>query len=178
MPTTPERRIRYSAAMSLDGYIADPNGGFDWIPEDPDVDFEALFADLDTVLMGRRSYEAALKMGEDGTRPGMQSFVFSRTLRPEDCPNVTVARDVASTVADLRTKPGKNLWLFGGGDLCRSFLSLGLVDDVQVAIVPVVLGGGLPFVTPGAPRTKLALVRRIDYPKSGMILLDYRVDRG
>src|SRR5687767_8343379 len=111
----PRRRVRFSAAMSLDGYIAGPQGESDWILMDPDIDFGALFKDFDTVLLGRKSYEAARPQGGSGAMPGMAAYVFSRTLRQDDCPGVTVSDSPAETVAALRAAPGKDIWLFGGG---------------------------------------------------------------
>src|SRR4051794_26944609 len=142
------RRVRYNVAASLDGYIAGPNGEFDWIPDDPTVDFGALFAKIDTVLLGRLSYEAALQVPELAWGPETRVYVFSRTLRPEDHPKVTlVADDAAGVVAALRAEPGDGeIWLFGGGDLFRGLLAAGQVDTVEVTIAPVLLGGGIPLL--------------------------------
>jgi dihydrofolate reductase len=167
------RRVRLSVAMSLDGYIAGPNGESDWIVMDPDIDFRALFSGFDTVLMGRKSYAAALQQGSGGGMPGMQAYVFSRTLRQADCPGVIVSDKPAETLAELNAKPGKDIWLFGGGLLFRSFLELGLVDGVEVAIIPVLLGGGLPLLPQPASLAKLKLVKHKVYEKSGTVLLEY-----
>ena len=166
------RRVRYSVAMSLDGYIAGPNGEFDWIPMDPDIDFGELFKDFDTVLMGRKSWEAARKQGGYGM-PGVKAYVFSKTLRQADCTDATVSDDPKATVAALKAQPGKDLWLFGGGELFRSFLDLGLVDGVEVAIVPVLLGGGLPMLPGAAHLSKLELTSHRVYEKTGTVLLHY-----
>jgi dihydrofolate reductase len=169
------RRVRYSVAMSLDGYIAGPKGEFDWIPMDPDIDFAALFKDFDTVLMGRKSYEAARKQGGGGAMPGMQAYVFSTTRRPADCPDAIVSADPKATVAELKKRPGKDMWLFGGGELFRSLLDLGLVDAVEVGIVPVLLGGGLPMLPNPAKSAKLKLTSHRIYEKTGTVLLKYAV---
>jgi dihydrofolate reductase len=79
------RRLRYQVASSLDGYIAGPNGEFDWIAADPEIDFGALFKQYDTVVMGRRTFEVMLKQGGDGSMPGLDVVVFSQTLRQQDC---------------------------------------------------------------------------------------------
>lgn len=168
------RRVRYSVAMSLDGFIAGPNGEADWIVPDPEVDFRALMASFDTVLLGRKTWEAArAHMG--GKMPGFQSVVFSRTLRPGDCPGATVSADPAGTVAALKREPGKDLWLFGGGSLFRSMLAEGLVDAVEVAVIPVLLGGGIPLLPAPADRARLRLTSHRVYRRTGTVRLEYAV---
>jgi dihydrofolate reductase len=166
------RRVRYQVAASLDGYIAGSQGEYDWIVPDPEIDFAALFAQFDTFLMGRRTF-AALPAGDV---PRGKVIVFSRTLRPEDHPGVTiVAGNERETVDALRKEPGKDIWLFGGGELFRSFLDAGLVDTVEIAVIPVLLGGGVPLLPPPAERTSLKLTDRKVYETSGIVLLQYDV---
>jgi dihydrofolate reductase len=168
------RHVRYGVAMSLDGYIAGPNGESDWIIQDPDIDFAEIFSRYDTLLIGRKTFEAMLKMGGGGgSMPGVTSFVISRTLKQADYPEVTIARDADALVADLKSRPGKDIWLFGGGELFRSLLAAGLVDGVDTAIIPVVLGGGIPLVPSPAKRTRLTLKNRRVYEKSGIGTLEY-----
>jgi dihydrofolate reductase len=168
------RRVRYGVAMSLDGYIAGPNGEADWIVHDPDIDFREMFSRFDTLLIGRRTYEAMLKMG-GGRRsmPGVKSFIVSRTMKPADHPDVTIVRDAEGLVRDLKAQPGKDIWLFGGGELFRSLLAARLVDGVDAAIVPVLLGGGIPLLPSPAARAKLRLRNRRVYGKSGIVALEY-----
>ena len=169
------RRVRYSVAMSLDGYIAGPQGESDWIVIDPDIDFNALFTAFDTILMGRKTYEATRQPGSEGAMPGIQSYVFSRTLRPDDCPGVIVSDNPKDTMNDLKSKAGKDICLFGGGSLFRSLLELGLVDSVEVAIIPVMLGGGIPVLAPPANLAGLKLTHHQVYEKTGTVLLEYTV---
>lgn len=169
------RPVRYNVAATLDGYIAAPDGGYDWIPNDPAVDFGAIFARVDTILIGRRSFEAALAMGSAPWAPSMRVYVFSSTLRQEDFPAVTiVSHDAAAVVQRLREEPGDGeIWLFGGGGLFRSLVAAGQVDRLEITVVPVLLGAGVPL-NPGAPRTTLTLLSTHRYP-SGMVTLTYGV---
>lgn len=170
------RKVVYSVAMSLDGYVAGPNGEADWIPMDPEIDFGALFARFDTALMGRKTYEQARAMGGGGAMPGVTSIIASRTLMPADCPGATVIGEgLTEHVRALRASSGKDIWLFGGGILFRSLLDAGLVDEVQVAVIPVLLGGGVPFLAAGA-RAKLRLTGHKIY-KSGIAMLEYAVEK-
>jgi dihydrofolate reductase len=167
------RRVRYSVAMSLDGFIAGPNGESDWIVMDPDIDFGALMGSFDTLLMGRKTYAAAGQQG-GGAMPGLASYVFSRTLPARTARGITVSNNPAETIAALKAAPGKDLWLFGGGALFRSLLELQLVDTVEVAIIPVLLGEGLPLLPP-AGRIQLRLTQHRVYEKTGTVILEYAI---
>lgn len=172
------RRVSYAVAMSLDGLIA-ADGKVDWIVHDPEVDFAARLARFDTLLMGRLTYEDALARGGPVTMPGFTTVVVSRTLRPADHPGVTIlADDVESQVAALRSRPGKDIWLFGGGSLFRTLLAARLVDEVSVAVIPVLLGGGTPLLPSPADRARLRLLHSHVYPATGIVSLHYTVDGG
>jgi dihydrofolate reductase len=169
------RRVRYLVAPSLDGYIAGVHDEYDWIVSEDRIDFPALFAQFDTFLMGRRTWE----MLPPETPIRGEVVVFSRTLRAEDHPGVTIVADrPGDAVRALRARPGKDIWLFGGGQLFRTLLELGEVDTVEVAVMPVLIGGGIPLL-PGPPhRHRLELTGHQVYPESGIVLLAYAVVRG
>jgi dihydrofolate reductase len=172
---SPKRRVRYSVAMSLDGFIAGPNGEHDWILMDPTLDFGALFAQFDTLLMGRRTFELTQQGGGGGMR-GMETIVFSRTLRQSDCPTVVLSDDVAETISALKLRPGKDIWVFGGGELFRSVLDAGLIDTVEVAVVPILLSQGVPLLPAGVRSPSLQLTESKTLP-SGIVLLSYTVEK-
>lgn len=175
------RRLCYQVAASLDGFIAAEDGSYDWIPMDPAIDFGALFARFDTLVMGRKTFETmqAYDGGVDEMGVyGKETYVFSTTLDQAAHPNITVVRgDVAGVIATVRDVPGrKDIWLFGGGDLFRQCIDLGLVDTVEVAIVPVMLGSGIPLLPHGG-RVALTLTGTQTYEGSGTVLLEYAVRR-
>jgi dihydrofolate reductase len=174
----PHRRVRYAVAMSLDGFIAGPSGEADWIIMDPEIDFKALWGQFDTLVIGRRTFEAMKATGGGGSSPGMEVYVFSRTLRQEDYPGVTIADDPKAVVGELRAKPGKDVWLFGGGSLFRSFAELGLVDTVEVGVIPVLLGEGVPLLPAPTKRASLQLTGHRLYAKTGIMSLEYAVRYG
>jgi dihydrofolate reductase len=171
------RRVRYMVAMSLDGYIAGPNGEADWIVMDPDIDFRAFFEQFDAFLLGRKTFESM--GGARGSRQsGVQTIVFSRTLRQQDYPNVTiVSENPQQTLAELRSKSGKDIWLFGGGLLFRSLLEARLVDAVEVSVMPVLLGDGIPLLPAklSSERYKLSLASSRAF-KTGIVSLEYTVE--
>ncbi|HEY1578975.1 MAG TPA: dihydrofolate reductase family protein [Terracidiphilus sp.] len=168
------RELVYSVASSLDGFIAGPNGEFDWIIQDPTIDFGEIFGAFDTIVMGRRSYELILREGRSPKDFGMKVFVVSTTLDPAQHSDVTViGSDLQGRVADLKRKSGKAIWLFGGGATFRSLLDAGLVDRVEISVIPILLGGGIPLVPPGR-RWPLNFKDSRTFP-SGIISLTYGV---
>lgn len=170
------RRVRYGAATSLDGFIAGPAGQADWILMDPEIDFAALFAQYDTLLMGRRTFTAMAGAGQGGSMPGVTTVVFSRTLDPRDYPGVTiVSEDAGGAVARLREQPGKDIALFGGGGLFRSLLDAGQVDTVEVSLIPVLLGDGIPLLPPPYNKVPLKLTSQKVLAATGTLSLEYEI---
>jgi dihydrofolate reductase len=172
------RRVRYSVAMSLDGYIAGPKGEYDWIIMDPEIDFAAMFAEFDTVLMGRRTFELSASQTSGGEMFGCRLIVFSRTLRQADHPRITIVADNApATVTEVKKHEGKDIWLFGGGVLFQSLLEAGVVHSVEVGVIPVLLGGGIPLLPPPCKQVKLELATSKAL-SSGILMLKYNVVQG
>lgn len=178
------RRLRYQVAASLDGYIAAEDGTYDWLVDDPTIDFAGLFAEFDTLVMGRHTY-AIVDANRDAMPDvpdaitdagiyGKDAYVFSRTLTAHRSPGIhIVSGPVEETIAALKARPGKDLWLFGGGNLARQCFDAGLVDTVEIAVMPILIGSGIPVLPAGA-RVHLTLERERRY-QSGIVMLEYTV---
>ena len=170
------KRLRYQVAVTLDGFIAGPKGEYDWIVADPSIDFAAIYKEFDTVVMGRKTYEAGLAAGASVAMPGIDVVVFSRSLPTKSEKGVRITGDdPRKVVAELKAKSGRDIWLFGGGELFRSLLDAGLVDTVELAVMPVMIGAGIPVLPPGAEK-RLTLVDLKRLPASGIVVLAYSVE--
>lgn len=168
------RELVYSVAASLDGFIAGPNGEYDWIVQDPTIDFAEIFRQFDTAVMGRITYEGMLRAGHPPKELGMKVFVVSTQLDPAEHKEVTIlAADLPMAVAELKHKSGKAIWLFGGGATFRSLLDAGLVDRVDISIIPIFLGDGIPLLPKGR-RWPLRFKDSRTFP-SGIVSLSYFV---
>lgn len=169
------RQLRYSVAASLDGYIAGPDGDFDWIVIDPEIDFAAMYAGFSGLVMGRRSYEVFVATG-GAVGPALPTYVYSRTEPEGERDGITFVADAVSHVRALKeASAGKPLWLWGGGELFRQLSQAGLVDGVDVAIIPILLGGGIPLLPPPGSRLKLRLRSHRLYAATGILFLEYDV---
>jgi dihydrofolate reductase len=166
------RRLHYEVAVSLDGFIAGPQGEYDWIVEDPDVDFPAIYAQFDTLLMGRLTYETMLSKGMTPASMGMKAYVASSTFKAEDHPDIQILNgDIQGAVIALKEQPGKDIWLCGGGVMFRAMVNAGLVDSVDLSVMPVLVGEGVRLM-PGGPRLPLHL-ESSKVLKSGIVMLRY-----
>ena len=169
------RQLRYSVAASLDGYIAGPNGEFDWIVIDPEIDFAAMYAGFSGLVMGRRSYDVFVATG-GAVGPALATYVYSRSLPAGERDGVIFAHDALSHVRALKqAADDKPLWLWGGGDLFRQLADAGLVDGVDVAIIPILLGGGIQLLPSPGPRLPLQLRTHRVYANTGTLFLEYDV---
>jgi dihydrofolate reductase len=169
------KKIRYAVAMSLDGYIAGPHGEADWIASDPEVDFVEIWAQFDTLLMGRRTYDAAVSRLGEAAFQGPKVVVASRTLRAQDHPNATIISNLTvEQLQSLREQSKKDIWLMGGGEIFRALLELRQVDTVEVSAMPVLLGGGIQLLPPPSHQVKLKLTGHKIY-RSGIVSLSYDV---
>jgi dihydrofolate reductase len=147
------RKVVLGLGISLDGYIARKNGAVDWLSMDWDYDWTAFFKTVDVVLMGRKSWDAALKMQPkkkskskvSNPYAGMETYIFSKTLNESGVEDVEiVSGDLKEFIENLKAKEGKNIWLSGGGELAKSFLDADLVDEIYLGVTPLLLGAGLP----------------------------------
>lgn len=171
------RRLRYQVAVSLDGYIARHDGSYDWIVMDPAIDFAAMYGEFDAAVMGRKTYDTVKGHDHMAMMKGIACVVFSRTEPPRDEPGLRVTgEDPAAVVRALKAQPGRDIWLYGGGELFRTLLQAQLVDTVELAVIPVLLGSGVPLLPPGAETTLELTDSRV--LSSGIVALAYRVPGG
>jgi dihydrofolate reductase len=172
------RKVKYRAAMSLDGFIADANGDVEWLHRfhaehgRKDYGLTEFFRSVDSTLMGRRTHDFALRLGKKDY-PGMEVFVFTRTKPPGKRDGVEyVSSEPAELIASLRKKSGKDIWLCGGGDLAAHLLRDKLVDEISVAVVPLLLGDGIPLFQKGYPLAELQLINCTPW-ETGVVVLSY-----
>jgi dihydrofolate reductase len=172
--------VVYSAAVSLDGYIADGTGGVDWLHaamvKGESYGLGEFMASIDAVLLGSRTYEKALTLGDFGAGSKTPTWIFSkRQFRTKGAVVVTSA-DPGEIVASLPRQGLRRAWLMGGGQLASSFLRAGLIDTISLGVMPVVLGSGIPLFAAGIPPTTLELIEQKTY-KGGALGLTYRLRR-
>ena len=164
-------KITLYIATSLDGYIAREDGGIDWLPESAESGYDAFYKSIDTVIMGKTTYDQVLTFGEYPYKD-KKSFVFTTTNQTKD-ENVEFVSDVNKFVKDDFPGVGKNIWLVGGAQIIASFLKQKVVDEIIVTIIPVLLGRGIPLFKNIESDTKLELIKTTKYIQ--LVDLHYKV---
>ncbi|RGP81460.1 riboflavin biosynthesis domain-containing [Fusarium longipes] len=155
-------QLRYNVATSLDGYIASLDGSTEWIIEDNSIDFGKLYAEFDYFVMGRKTYEIMQCFGGSDNplakQPKESVIVASRTMEQRDFPNITIIKEnVIDYVRRLKSSEGGDIWLMGGGKLAAQCLEAGLVDTIEAAVMPVLLGNGIKMIEPISDNMRLSL---------------------
>jgi dihydrofolate reductase len=165
--------------ISLDGYIARKDGSVDFLFMPKDYSMAGFFKRIDTAVMGRKTYEQAMKMGGGSmSGPGMKIYVFSRSLEAGERGEVRVVSETPQQfVGELRKKKGQDVWLMGGGELAREFLREDLVDELYLGVVPVLIGKGIAAFPSGFPQREFKLAENKTFSR-GLIALKYERARG
>jgi len=172
------RKVILQLAVSLDGYIEGPNGEFDWCFTDQDYGMSEFFKRIDSVFYGRKTYELVLSMESEAPPgfPKLKEYIFSNSLENVRDGAVLVRDDIKSEVKKIKKKKGKDIWLFGGAELISLLMNLQLVDEIILAVHPVVLGGGKALFKEINERTWLTLTDHHIYP-NGLVFLSYSVKK-
>jgi dihydrofolate reductase len=180
------RKIIVSIATSADGYIARPDGDVEWLnrlPRTVDHGMAAFYRTIDTILWGRKTYDWALayhkKKGSKGRifDTKVANYVFSRKPPKRAAPGVEFVSEPVETFAQrLRARPGKQIWMMGGGGLIASFLDAGEIDEFDIHVIPTFIGKGIPLVAPRHRDIPLRLRSAKKYP-DGVVGLRYEVVR-
>ena len=176
-----QRRIIAYIATSADGYIARPDGNVDWLnrpmPKGQYGMFE-FFKTIDAILWGRRTYSEALERGTKASAygKGVRHYVFSRTPQKSSEQSVEFVNGAIKSFAqELRARPGKDIWMMGGGSIIASFLDEGEIDEFIIHVIPIFIGEGIPLVGARHRSIPLKLVASKAFP-DGVIRLNYRVE--
>jgi dihydrofolate reductase len=172
------RKVTFGGATSLDNYLARTDHAVDWLLWSDEA--HAAMADywktIDTILMGRKTYEVALRNSKGGgSYARIKSYVFSRTLKEiSDGNTILISGDASAFVRDLKKQDGKDICLMGGGDLAKSLFEAGLIDEIGFNIHPLLLGSGIPAFHPMSRQIDLELLECKTF-KNGCVLVTYRV---
>ena len=170
------RKVILGVAVSLDGFIEGPNGEYDWCLTDQDYGLSDFFKRVDTIFVGRKTYEMSLGMeGGDAGLPQFKEYIFSTTLSNVKDGAVLIKDNIKNEVEKIKKEKGKDIWLFGGASLTTSFMNLRLVDELSLAFHPILLGSGKPLFQHIQDRINLTLLDTKTY-SSGLVSLTYSIE--
>jgi dihydrofolate reductase len=172
------RKVVLGLGISLDGYIARPDGAVDFLFMPKDYSMGPFFKTIDVAVMGRKTLDVGIEMsGGKFNNYGLKCYVFSRSQTAGERDGYEITNETpAALIAELRKSPGKNIWMMGGGELARDFLKADLIDEMEIGVVPVLIGEGIPIFPAGFPQRGFKLVENKAYSK-GLLVLKYERSR-
>jgi dihydrofolate reductase len=171
------RKIILGLAVSLDSFIEGPNEEYDWCFTDQDYGMSDFFKRVDSMFIGRKSYELTQSMGDTalGGFPKLKEYIFSTTLKDVKQGAKIINGNIDAEVKKIKSETGKDIWLFGGASLTTSLLNLGLIDELWLSVHPVILGSGKPLFTNIKNRISLTLAQSKTY-STGLVSLTYKIN--
>lgn len=173
------RKVILCVAVSLDGLIEGPKGEYDWCLTDQDYGMSEFTKRIDTIFYGRKSYQMMLHAQQGGDinpYAKMKSYVFSNSLATPYPGTELISGDVDAAVTALKNEAGNDIWLWGGASLTTSFLNAGLIDEMILAVHPLVLGAGKPLFSNIDGRKHFVLKSSQAY-SSGLVMLTYEAKK-
>ncbi|HEY0750112.1 MAG TPA: dihydrofolate reductase family protein [Chitinophagaceae bacterium] len=170
------RKVILGLAVSLDSYIEGPNGEYDWCFTDQDYGMKEFFKRIDAMFIGRKSYELMQSIGDESVpgMPKLKEYVFSTTMKDVKPGAEIIRENIEEEVKKIKNQPGKDIWLFGGASLTSSLLNAGLIDEIGMAVHPILLGSGKPLFSNIQKRIPLKLADSKTY-NTGLVYLTYEV---
>jgi dihydrofolate reductase len=171
------RKIILGLAVSLDNYIEGPNGEYDWCFTDQDYGMSDFFKRVDSMFVGRKSYELTQSMGDTAMAgfPKLKEYVFSTTLKEVKQGATIINGNIEAEVKRIKNETGNDIWLFGGASLTASLLNLGLIDELWLSVHPVILGSGKSLFNDIKNRISLTLTQSKTY-STGLVSLTYKIN--
>lgn len=173
------RKLVLGLAVTLDGYIEGPNGEYDWCFTDQDYGLNEFFSRIDSIFIGRKSYEVAQQHAENNNGeivPGMKEYVFSSSMKTVKDGAILITENSIIEAKKIKEQPGKDIWLYGGAELSDAFMKAGLIDELWLSVHPILLGSGKPLFRSQDSRHKLRLLESKTY-ETGLVSLRYHIDK-
>lgn len=173
------RKLILGLAVTLDGYIEGPNGEYDWCFMDQDYGLNDFFSQIDSIFIGRKSYEVAQQHAENNHGeivPGMKEYVFSTTLKTVRNGANLIAENSMIEAKKIKEQPGKDIWLYGGAELSDAMMKAELIDELWLSVHPILLGSGKPLFRAQNGRQQLTLLESKTY-ETGLVSLRYRINK-
>lgn len=173
------KKCKLFIAASIDGYIAREDGSLDWLdavpnPDQLDYGYHAFYDSVDTIIMGRKTYEEVLGFGVDWPYPDCKTYILSsREVEIKTENTFLINESLDAMVKEWHKEPGKDIWVVGGGELITSMINLGLIDEMLLTITPVILGSGIPLFPNSPQETKFELIKTESFD-TGFVNLTYK----
>lgn len=175
-----KRKVIVYIAVSLDGFIARNDGSLDWLlpfqTAGEDYGYADFMKTIDTVIMGRKTYDMVASMGYEFPHEGKQCFIVTRSPAPPKKHLIFFDKGLIPLVHDLQNQNGNTIFVDGGAEIVNEIMKHHLFDEYIISIIPVLLGGGIRLFDDARPEEEIHLVQSKSYP-NGLVQLHYTAIR-
>ena len=172
------RKLILYIAMSLDGFIAKPDNDLSWLniveKEGEDYGYSNFCNTVDTIIIGRKTYDKVVSMGFDNPHPDKTTYIISKTAKPSNGNLIYYSDDIKRLVTKFKSKSGKNIYCDGGAEIANLLLKENLLDEIIISVIPIILGNGIRLFKTNNTENKLNLVQSKSF-KKGLVQLHYEI---